>query len=103
MRSPMLRIIKQKLAVLAIATLVLPLTSALAQVKPETAVSKPEPARAEPAHPEHFTPEQQASKGSVTIGGNVINYERRRPGTTTSCPARSVNSSLCCRKWNTLP
>lgn len=75
MRTPMLRMLKQKLAVLAIATLVFPLTPALAQVKPETAVSKPEPARAEPAHPEHFTPEQQASKGSVTIGGNVINYD----------------------------
>jgi carboxypeptidase C (cathepsin A) len=75
MRTPMLRTLKQKLAVLAIATLALPLTSALAQVKPETAISKPEPARTEPAHPEHFTPEQQASKGSVTIGGNVINYD----------------------------
>jgi len=71
----MLRIIKQNLAVLATAILVFPLTSALAQVKPETAVSKPGPARIEPAHPEQFTPEQQASKGSVTIGGNVINYD----------------------------
>lgn len=75
MRSPMLWIFKQKLAILAIATLVFPLTSALAQVKPETAVSKPGPARTEPAHPEHFTPEQQVSKGSVTVGGNVINYD----------------------------
>ena len=56
MPTSMLRIIKQKLAVLAIATLVFPLTSPLAQVKPETASSKPGPARTEPAHPEHFTP-----------------------------------------------
>jgi carboxypeptidase C (cathepsin A) len=75
MRTPMLRITGQKLAVLAIATLVLPLTTGLAQVKQETPVNNPESAKTEPANPEQFKPEQQASKGSVTIGGNVINYD----------------------------
>ena len=35
-----------------------------------TPTSKSEVAKAEP-----FKPEQQASKGSVTVGGNVINYD----------------------------
>jgi carboxypeptidase C (cathepsin A) len=47
----------------------------LAQVKQESPIAKPEPARTEPANPEQFKPEQQASKGSVTIGGNVVNYD----------------------------
>jgi carboxypeptidase C (cathepsin A) len=34
-----------------------------------------ESATTEAAKIEHFKPEQQASKGSVTIGGNVINYD----------------------------
>ena len=41
---------------------------------------KPKPLKwnrppAEAAKIEHFNPEQQASKGGVTIGGNVINYD----------------------------
>ncbi len=70
-----LGITRQKLAALTIATVVLPLTMALAQVKQETPIAKPEPAKTEPQNPEQFKPEQQASKGSVTIGGNVINYD----------------------------
>ena len=42
-----------------------------AQATTETSVSKTETAQP----PEHFKPEQQASKGSVTIGGNPINYD----------------------------
>src|SRR5579862_1813300 len=75
MRTPILKITSQKLVPLIIATTVLPLAIALAQVKQETPIAKPEPAKTEPAHPERFEPEQQASKGSVTIGGNVINYD----------------------------
>ena len=75
MRMHILRITRQKFVTLAIATLALPLAIAIAQVKQETPVAKPEPAKVEPQHPEQFKPEQQASKGSVTIGGNVINYD----------------------------
>ena len=75
MRMSILRITRQQFVTLAIATLVLPLTIVLAQVKQETPIAKPEPAKVEPQHPEQFKPEQQASKGSVTIGGNVINYD----------------------------
>jgi carboxypeptidase C (cathepsin A) len=73
MRRPILRITRQ-LVTLAIATLVLQLSVVLAQVKQETPIAKPEPPKIE-QHPEQFKPEQQASKGSVTIGGNVINYD----------------------------
>jgi carboxypeptidase C (cathepsin A) len=73
MRPPLLRITRQTLVTLTIATLALPLPIVLAQAKQET--TKPEPAKTEPPNPEQFKPEQQASKGSVTIGGNVINYD----------------------------
>src|ERR1700730_16101270 len=46
-----------------------------AQTKDETHTIKVESATTEAAKIEHFKPEQQASKGSVTIGGNVINYD----------------------------
>ena len=75
MRKSVLRIIRQKFVVLAIATLVLPFTIVFAQVKQETPIAKPEPAKTEPQNPESFKQEQQATKGSVTIGGNVINYD----------------------------
>ena len=75
MRKPILRITRKKFVVLTIATLVLPLTIAFAQVKQETPIAKPEPAKTEPQNPETFKQEQQASKGSVTIGGNVVNYD----------------------------
>jgi len=41
------------------------------------AQSKEEPAQAkhEPEKPEHFKPEQQASKGTVKVGGNTISYD----------------------------
>lgn len=71
----MFGIAKQKLVLFAIAILALALTNVFAQVKQETPTSKPEPPRTEPAKPEAFKPEEQASKGSVTIGGNVINYD----------------------------
>jgi carboxypeptidase C (cathepsin A) len=46
-----------------------------AQTKDETQTIKVESAKSETAKIEHFNPEQQTSKGSVTIGGNVINYD----------------------------
>ena len=53
----------------------LPLVVVRAQTKDETQTIKVESATSEAAKIEHFKPEQQASKGSVTIGGNVINYD----------------------------
>src|SRR3984957_11416863 len=46
-----------------------------AQTKDETHTLKVESATTEAAKIEQFKPEQQASKGSVTVGGNVINYD----------------------------
>jgi carboxypeptidase C (cathepsin A) len=54
---------------------VLPLMVVCAQTKDETQTIKVESAKSETTKIEHFNPEQQASKGSVTIGGNVINYD----------------------------
>ncbi len=53
----------------------LPLVVVCAQTKDETQTIKVESAKSEAAKIEHFKPEQQASKGNVTIGGNVINYD----------------------------
>src|SRR6202048_5193074 len=54
---------------------VLPVGVVCAQTKDETQTIKVKSPTDEAAKIEHFTPEQQASKGSVTIGGNVINYD----------------------------
>lgn len=51
------------------------LTTLHAQAKQETSSIKVEAAKTETGRTEDFKPEQQASKGSVTIGGNVINYD----------------------------
>jgi carboxypeptidase C (cathepsin A) len=48
----------------------LPRLAAHAQTKDDATASKSEAAKLE-----QFKPEQQASKGSVTIGGNLINYD----------------------------
>ena len=74
-RTAVLRITQRKLVTSAIAILFLPLTIAFAQVKQETAIAKPEPAKIQPANPEEFKPEQQATKGMVTVEGNAINYD----------------------------
>src|ERR1700676_2166136 len=58
-----------------VALCALPLVVVCAQTKDETQTIKVESATNEAAKIEHFKPEQQASKGSVTIGGNVINYD----------------------------
>ncbi len=60
---------------LTIATVALPLILVHAQAKDETSTVKVEATKTDTAKPEQFKPEQQASKGSVTIGGNVINYD----------------------------
>jgi carboxypeptidase C (cathepsin A) len=58
--------------IVVLMTLVLtpPIKIVNAQAKNDTPASKPEAAKVE-----EFKPEQQASKGSVTVGGNLINYD----------------------------
>jgi carboxypeptidase C (cathepsin A) len=46
-----------------------------AQAKEETSTVKVEAAKTETPKSQEFKPEQQTSKGSVTVGGNVINYD----------------------------
>jgi carboxypeptidase C (cathepsin A) len=66
MRTPFFWILALTIAVAAI-----PPIAAHAQTKADTSAGKPEAADKS----EQFKPEQQASKGSVTVGGNVINYD----------------------------
>jgi carboxypeptidase C (cathepsin A) len=75
MRLPTSWIAKQKFVLVSLALLACPLMKVVAQEKPESAISKPESPKMEPQNPEHFKVEQQNSKGSVTVGGNVINYD----------------------------
>ncbi|MGB2670765.1 MAG: hypothetical protein WA621_13675 [Candidatus Acidiferrum sp.] len=65
MRKPMLWI-----AALAIIVPALQSTAAQSQTKVETTISKPEAEKTE-----QFKPEQQASKGSVTVEGHAIAYD----------------------------
>ncbi len=75
MRTAIFRITRQQFVSFTIAIFMLSLTTALAQVKQEPPIAKPEPPKNEQSSPDQFKPEQQASKGTVTIGGNVINYD----------------------------
>ncbi len=75
MNTSMFGITKRQLVCLAAVTFVLPFTTILAQVKQDTPSAKPESAKTEQPNSEQFKPEQQASKGTVTISGNVINYD----------------------------
>jgi carboxypeptidase C (cathepsin A) len=65
---------KVKVVTLTIAILTLSLILH-AQAKEETSTVKVEAAKTETPKSQEFKPEQQASKGSVTIGGSVINYD----------------------------
>jgi len=58
-----------------VATIALSLPVVLAQAKDEKSTVKVETAKTETPKAEEFKAEQQESKGSVTIGGNVINYD----------------------------
>ena len=58
------------MAALAIAIPALEVPAVYAQTKGEAAESKAEAAKAE-----EFKPEQQESKGSVTVGGHLVNYD----------------------------
>jgi len=65
MRKPLLWIVA-----LTFAALALPLTTMDAQDKDDKPASKPDAAK-----PEQFKAEEQRSKGSVTVGGKLINYD----------------------------
>ena len=72
--------LRSKIAVLMLAIFVLPGAMLRAQSKEEkpgnkTETSKPEPAKPEAANGDEFKPEQQQTKGSVTVEGNIINYD----------------------------
>jgi carboxypeptidase C (cathepsin A) len=60
---------------LTVAIFVLPAVVVRAQTKAESSTIKVESTKTETEKPEHFKPEEKASKGSVTVGGNVINYD----------------------------
>ena len=69
-----------RIAILTTASLLLFPAVLHAQTKEEKSAIKAEPAKSETAKTEapktaEFQPEQQATKGSVTVGGNVINYD----------------------------
>src|ERR1700728_93739 len=74
MRTLVSRMSPLKVVTLTIAMLALPLMLH-AQAKEETSTVKVEAAKTETPKSQEFKPEQQASKGSVTISGNVINYD----------------------------
>jgi carboxypeptidase C (cathepsin A) len=74
MRTLVSRMSPLKVVTLTIAMLTLPLMLH-AQAKEETSTVKVEAAKTETPKSQEFKPEQQASKGSVTISGNVINYD----------------------------
>jgi carboxypeptidase C (cathepsin A) len=71
MRTLVLRIA----TTLTISFALLPLAFIHAQSKEEAATIKVEAAKPETSKTDAFKPEQQQTKGSVTIGGNVINYD----------------------------
>src|SRR6202171_3105480 len=60
---------------LALALATLPLAFVEAQTKEETQTIKLESTKSEPGKIEAFKAEQQASKGSVTVGGKLISYD----------------------------
>ncbi len=64
-----------KIVVLAIASVMLSPTLVHAQAKEETSTVKVETAKTETPRSQEFKPEQQATKGSVSIGGTAINYD----------------------------
>ncbi len=64
-----------KVVALVAATLILPSFLTHAQSKEETSSVKVEASKTETPKTQEFKPEQQQSKGSVTIGGNTINYD----------------------------
>jgi carboxypeptidase C (cathepsin A) len=69
MRRPILRILAPTIAAILLSAIV------HSQAKDEKSTIKVEAAKTETPKSEEFKPEQQESKGSVTIGGNVVNYD----------------------------
>jgi carboxypeptidase C (cathepsin A) len=75
MENRSMRTLVLRIVTLSVAFIVLPLMLIHAQAKEETSTVKVEATKTDTAKPEQFKAEQQMSKGSVTIGGNVINYD----------------------------
>jgi carboxypeptidase C (cathepsin A) len=75
MENHSMRTLVFRIVILTIAALALPLALIHAQAKEETSTVKVEATKTDTAKPDQFKAEQQASKGSVTIGGNAINYD----------------------------
>ncbi|MGC1372159.1 MAG: peptidase S10 [Candidatus Sulfotelmatobacter sp.] len=72
--------LRSYIALVILAVFVLPGALLHAQSKEEKPANKPEATKPEPAKPEaasgdEFKPEQQQTRGSVTVEGNVINYD----------------------------
>src|SRR5208282_196244 len=75
-RCRFMRTLTRRIVTLTAAVSVLPLMVVYAQTKDEAPASKPDTAsKLDAAKIEPFKPEQQTSKGSVTVGGNLINYD----------------------------
>jgi carboxypeptidase C (cathepsin A) len=60
---------------IAMATLIFPLSGLHSQAKEETSSVKVEASKTETPKAEPFKPEQQQTKGSVTIGGKAVDYD----------------------------
>jgi carboxypeptidase C (cathepsin A) len=74
-----MRSLARKFTAIAV-VLLIPIAVAFSQSKEEKQANKPEIAKPEPASSvaasgDEFKPEQQQTKGSVTIAGSVINYD----------------------------
>ncbi len=73
-----MRTFSPRFAAFTVAILALPLAAVHAQTNVQTPAATINIEAAKPdasAESEHFKPEQQSSKGSVTVGGHVINYD----------------------------
>src|SRR5215472_14566506 len=69
MRISILKHVLPTVAVLVLSSML------LSQAKEETSNPKVETGKSETSKPEKFQAEQQQTKGSMTIGGNAINYD----------------------------
>jgi carboxypeptidase C (cathepsin A) len=67
--------LRLNLIAVVMVTVVLPLTLLHAQSKEETSTVKVEASKTETQKSDQFKPEQQQTKGSVTIGGKAIDYD----------------------------
>ena len=69
------KLVTSRFVAAALVVAFFPLTWLLAQAKEETSSVKVEATKTETPKQEQFKPEQQQTKGSVTIGGKAIDYD----------------------------